>query len=369
MSAGHKKRVSSQDPVLIVDDDPTTRSLMALSLSAAGLETVEASSGEEALCLIDEASFAAVLLDIQLPGVAGLDVLASLRDRRQTRTLPVILVTGDGQVDDRVRGLQAGANDYVVKPFKPAELVARVEAQLREQAAWEEVIQAHLSKRADVASALGKVMPQATPEATAETICNQLRAVGHDSGAALLAFVGDGVVVPLALSDLPAWEMEAGSPLPRSLGHYLIAKAEHGPWLEHLEQSASATISSRPTPDQDILACAPLYRAGRAGGLLVLGARPRRGQASAKQASMVLSEAIDYAAIAGSRLGVALHQRSERARRRSAIEGVIEAGGFFPVFQPIVDLSDQRVGGAEALSRFADGAPRRCASLRRRPWA
>lgn len=356
MTDGGGGQATTTKPVLVVDDDSTTRLLMVRSLSAAGIETVEASSGDQALSLIDQTSFAAVLLDNQMPGSGGIEVLASLRTRPETRTLPVILVTADGEVVDRVRGLEAGANDYVVKPFKPAELVARVDAQLREQAAWEEVIDGHLRKRAAVASALGQVTPEATPEATAEHICRELSAFGHDSGAALFAFLGDGVVVPLAVSDLPVWNIEAGSPLPRRLGFYLADKAEHGPWVEHLDRAPSSVASSQSAPAQHTLACAPLYRGGRAGGLLVLGASPRIGQASGMQISMVLSETIDYAAIAGSRLGAALHHRSERARRRSAIEHVIEAGSFFPAFQPIVDLCDERIVGYEALTRFVDGA-------------
>lgn len=346
---------SMSHPILIVDDDPTTRFLMARTLAAVGMETMEACSGAQALSLIHQVSFGAVLLDNQMPEMGGLDVLASLRENPETRTLPVILVTGDGEIADRVRGLQAGADDYVVKPFKPAELVARVEAQLREQAAWAEVIEGHLHRRATVASALGQVSPGATPEATAEVICRELGATGHDSGAALLAFIDDGVVVPLAVSDLPVWNMETGIPLPRSLGNYLAVKAEHGPWIEKYDQDPSAAISSRPALELDTLACAPLYRGGRPGGLLVLGARPLAGQASAMQASMLLSEVIDYAAIAGSRLGGALDHSSEHARRRSAIEQVIDAGAFFPVFQPIVDLADESVLGYEALTRFADG--------------
>lgn len=263
---------SMSHPILIVDDDPTTRFLMARTLAAVGMETMEACSGAQALSLIHQVSFGAVLLDNQMPEMGGLDVLASLRENPETRTLPVILVTGDGEIADRVRGLQAGADDYVVKPFKPAELVARVEAQLREQAAWAEVIEGHLHRRATVASALGQVSPGATPEATAEVICRELGATGHDSGAALLAFIDDGVVVPLAVSDLPVWNMETGIPLPRSLGNYLAVKAEHGPWIEKYDQDPSAAISSRPALELDTLACAPLYRGGRPGGLLVLGA-------------------------------------------------------------------------------------------------
>src|SRR5436190_9297663 len=108
-SHGEDKRAAA--PVLVVDDDRRTRELMAMSLSGAGLDIVEAANGQQALDLLAMGSFCAVVLDNHMPGFTGLDVLRVLRARQETMTIPVILVTGDDQADDRIAGLRTGAND------------------------------------------------------------------------------------------------------------------------------------------------------------------------------------------------------------------------------------------------------------------
>lgn len=118
--------------VLIVEDDPAIRSGVAGALDAEGFETAEAADGERGLALAGDDSVALVLLDIMLPKVDGLHVLESIRERRPH--LPVICLTALGEEADRVRGLRAGADDYIVKPFGLDELLARVEAVLRRSA-------------------------------------------------------------------------------------------------------------------------------------------------------------------------------------------------------------------------------------------
>ncbi len=115
--------------VLVVDDEPTIAEVVSRYLERAGYETRIAADG---LAAIDAASAARpdlVVLDLMLPGIDGLEVMRRLRE--QDRTTPVILLTAKGEESDRVIGLRLGADDYVVKPFSPAELVARVDAVLR----------------------------------------------------------------------------------------------------------------------------------------------------------------------------------------------------------------------------------------------
>lgn len=349
------KKPSRKSPVLIVDDHPTSRRLLAATLGRAGLETVEASSGPEALELIAYGSFAAVVLDNHMPGMSGIDVIERLRARAATRTLPVILVTADSSDDERLRGLHAGADDYIVKPFKPDELVARVEVQLRGQAAWTEVVESHLRERAAIAGALGRLRPGATPEATAHLVCTELASLGHLSGVAVVAFLGDGVAVPLAARDLSVWNMEVGRPLSASVAAHLTNKAAYGPWLEHLDENGSSGSPGRPLPELGTLACAPLHTAGEVLGLLVSGADPPGRRASADEVSMALSETIDFAGIAAGLLGFALHDRREGRDRRAAVEHIVQAQEFAPVFQAIVRLADGLELGYEALTRFTDG--------------
>ena len=112
--------------VLVVDDEPTIGEVVSAYLRRAGYETRVAADGPAALAAVAERSPDLIVLDLMLPGVDGLEVMRRVRDRSA-----VILLTAKGDESDRVIGLRLGADDYVVKPFSPAELVARVDAVLR----------------------------------------------------------------------------------------------------------------------------------------------------------------------------------------------------------------------------------------------
>jgi DNA-binding response OmpR family regulator len=116
---------------LVVEDDPDIVELIAHYLRAEGFEVDSASDGRAGLDRLRAASFQVVILDLQLPGLDGLSVCAEIRREPRTRSLPVIMLTARGDESDRIVGLEVGADDYVVKPFSPKELVARVRALLR----------------------------------------------------------------------------------------------------------------------------------------------------------------------------------------------------------------------------------------------
>ncbi len=113
--------------ILIVDDEKPICDLIDLNLSASGYHCTTAQNGMDALDLIDKENYDLILLDIMLPGADGYDVMAYVRPLK----IPVIFITAKHEVRDRVKGLKAGADDYLVKPFDVVELVARVEAVLR----------------------------------------------------------------------------------------------------------------------------------------------------------------------------------------------------------------------------------------------
>lgn len=115
--------------VLVVEDDPAIRRGVVAALTFAGYDVLEAGDGPRGLALAEAAEVDLVLLDVVLPGTDGLEILRRVRESRPTR--PVILLTARAAEDDRVGGLAAGADDYVVKPFSVRELLARVEAVLR----------------------------------------------------------------------------------------------------------------------------------------------------------------------------------------------------------------------------------------------
>jgi two-component system, OmpR family, phosphate regulon response regulator PhoB len=117
--------------VLIVEDEAPLVTMLRYNLEREGFAVDEAADGEEALLRIAERRPDAVLLDWMLPLVSGLEVCRQLRRAPATRALPVIMLTARGEEGDRVRGLDSGADDYVVKPFSPSELVARLRAVIR----------------------------------------------------------------------------------------------------------------------------------------------------------------------------------------------------------------------------------------------
>ncbi|MGZ4182075.1 MAG: winged helix-turn-helix domain-containing protein [Solirubrobacteraceae bacterium] len=120
----------SRGSVLVVDAEPTIAEVVARYLERAGYRTRVAGDGVEAIAAAAELRPDLVVLDLMLPGLDGLEVMRRLREQDRDR-IAVILLTAKGEESDRVVGLRLGADDYVVKPFSPAELVARVDAVLR----------------------------------------------------------------------------------------------------------------------------------------------------------------------------------------------------------------------------------------------
>ncbi|GAB5603225.1 response regulator transcription factor [Thermus sp. FJN-A] len=121
--------------VLLVDDDPALLEVLGAYLRGAGFEVLEAENGEKALELFPRADL--VILDLMLPRLDGFHVLAEIR--RERPELPVLMLTARGEEEERVQGLELGADDYVVKPFSPKEVVARVKALLRRVGLREEL--------------------------------------------------------------------------------------------------------------------------------------------------------------------------------------------------------------------------------------
>jgi len=117
--------------LLIVDDDPKLRNYVCAGLEQSGIEGVAAPDGQSALAILEDDSrgFDLILLDVMMPEVTGWDLLADLRERG--RETPVIFVTARDSVEERVRGLRLGADDYVIKPFAFQELIARIEVVIR----------------------------------------------------------------------------------------------------------------------------------------------------------------------------------------------------------------------------------------------
>ena len=117
--------------ILVVEDEDSLATLLSYNLEKEGYRVGLAGDGEEALLQIDEKLPDLVVLDWMLPKVSGVEVCRRLRSRPETRNLPIIMLTARGEETDRIRGLDTGADDYIVKPFSMSELAARIRAVLR----------------------------------------------------------------------------------------------------------------------------------------------------------------------------------------------------------------------------------------------
>jgi EAL domain-containing protein (putative c-di-GMP-specific phosphodiesterase class I)/FixJ family two-component response regulator len=330
---------------LLIDDDDAVRGFFVRALSRAGFDVVEACDGPDGMARITEQLPSVVVLDNRMPGMSGLDVLKELRGDPHTRTLPVILVTAQGDVEERVQGLGAGADDYVTKPVHPDELVARVRAQLRGQAAWREAVERAWRDRASVAAKLGDVDTDAVPAVVGDAVCRALMDLPGTDAAAVLRFDANDVSVLAQRGDAA---VAPGTVLPRILGLMVQRRARAGPWADEAALNSDAAVAGRAV----LSVFAPLSWRSTLIGVLALGFEP--GGDAATLTAPALATAIDLAPAVAAALGPSL---TGPEGTRPVIEQVIATRAFQPVFQPVVDLRTRDIVGFEALTRFDDGTP------------
>ena len=123
--------MSARASILLVEDEPAQREILAYNLGSEGYDVRAAVDGEEALVLVAEAVPDLILLDWMLPHVSGLEICRRLRSRSETKAVPIVMLSARSEEVDRVRGLDTGADDYLVKPYSVTELMARIKAHLR----------------------------------------------------------------------------------------------------------------------------------------------------------------------------------------------------------------------------------------------
>ena len=116
---------------MVVEDEPDIRKLVHYNLAQERFKVIEAEDGEKALKLVQREKPHLIVLDLMLPGLSGLELCRSLRERPETSQIPILMLTAKAGEADRIVGLEMGADDYLTKPFSPRELVARVKAILR----------------------------------------------------------------------------------------------------------------------------------------------------------------------------------------------------------------------------------------------
>ena len=120
--------------ILVVEDEPAIQELIAYNLKQAGHQPLRADNAEQALILVANALPDLVLLDWMLPGLSGIELARRLRADKRTRAIPIIMLTARSDEQDKLQGLETGADDYITKPFSPRELNARIKAVLRRRA-------------------------------------------------------------------------------------------------------------------------------------------------------------------------------------------------------------------------------------------
>jgi EAL domain-containing protein (putative c-di-GMP-specific phosphodiesterase class I)/CheY-like chemotaxis protein len=339
--------------VLVVDDDASVRALFTATLQLAGLRAMSGEHGGRALELLDRHAVDLVLLDASMPVLDGRATLAQIRADGRTATVPVIFVTGSGDVADRIRGLDAGADDYLEKPLDPDELVARVRAHLRGREAFQRSLLQRLRSRSAVARALGRVPAGGDARDMAARICACLDELDPEASSAIVAFSGEEAEV-LAATGAFACGRQAGSArLAQAVTARLHRQATTGGWVEQRAAQPAGAVGV-PLAEQGAEAAAfvPLVVDDAPFGVVAMtDARAQRDG----DASQCLSAGTDLAPLVSALLRTVLGRGGRDAGRQAALRRRIDDGAFYPVFQPVVELASARIVGFEALTRFADG--------------
>ena len=337
--------------VLVVDNNEPARKHYTDALRHSGLSVLQAASGDEAVALLRRYPVDAVVLSARLPGASWPDTLGALRASGGGRTLPVLLVGGEGQADAGVAALGAGADDYLAGPVRADELVARLHARLRGQAAWRCLVDEHVHDRATVTGLLHQVRVEATPELTMAGACHELTRHDEIASAAAVAFTDAGEAVPLALSGTVPPPATVGWPLPRRTARLLRTAAEGGPWTADPRSMPFALLAD---PSAPFAVYAPLRSRGTLLGALVV--TPGSG-APDDTRTRLLGSCVDVAAVLSALVATALEEWEVTTTARAELEWVLGGAAFSTVFQPIQNVQDDEVVGYEALTRFADGRP------------
>jgi EAL domain-containing protein (putative c-di-GMP-specific phosphodiesterase class I)/DNA-binding response OmpR family regulator len=353
----NERTAPSRVSILVVDDDPVVRGLVALALRKGGMSVLEADNGRVALEIISTEVVGVVVCDVGMPEMSGIEVVQELRQRPETSTLPVILMTGSGDEHSVVAGLEAGATDFLTKPVRLDELVARVRAHLRTQTAWANVLQDELALRSGVVAALGSMTLSGTPEETAEVVVQEISRRTDSAFVSIALVTSHGQMQELSTFNRADGIRRGGESFSPDLAGYLLGRARGGPWVEAVTPvgPAEATTALR-NANLDLVASAPIFSGDELVGLLSIGAETDGSRSARDRSARLLSAAIDYASVLTAVAGASIAGRLEASAQVARLEAVLDGREFHPVFQPIVAVETLEVMGFEALTRFDDGA-------------
>jgi EAL domain-containing protein (putative c-di-GMP-specific phosphodiesterase class I)/DNA-binding response OmpR family regulator len=338
--------VTQRPIVLIADDDHAASAFYEAALQREGFNTVLVRNGQEVLDVLDRQPVDAVVLDQHMPVMGGLEALLAIRASGPMRTLPVIMLTGASEEADRIRGLETGADDYIAKPVGPAELVARVRAQMRGREVMADELErarAGSKRLADALEGLTADLPVLT---IASTLVERLPRALALNGAAIVHF-GATDVTTIASSGVLRRRFRPNRAVAERFAKELVTRAAAGPWLE-----AAAGSVDRRSRALDV-AYVP-FRLGPTFAPMGLLVYAKDADTPAGTLSQRLSELIDATHF----IVVVLRPAVERAETASAsitrIQTIISTRAFAIHLQPIVRLDGGEVVAVEALTRFAD---------------
>lgn len=327
--------------VLVVDDHHDARSLIVYVLSEAGFSTIEAESGDQALRTLAAEPVDAIVLDVSMPGMDGLECLSLIRRLPDNVHTPVLMVSARGQVADAVVGLEGGADDYIVKPFAPDDLVARLRRHVRGRTDWGRVIRGEVQRRRSLLAASASASTTTTLQQGAMEVGEGLQSIDGVHGVAIVELAGDAVELLAAKGEDPLALLldEHGR---RDLGPRLRERVVGGAWLEPIgAPSTAGVVSVAPIRVDEIVV-----------GMVLSLPDPA---ASRTAIDRLHATTIDFGLLAAGIFGATLLDVARRDDERRRLVQPIERGEFTTVFQPIVDLGQNVVIGHEAFTRFKTG--------------
>jgi EAL domain-containing protein (putative c-di-GMP-specific phosphodiesterase class I)/DNA-binding response OmpR family regulator len=340
--------------VLVVDDQDDLRRMLALALRRNDFEVLEASSGETAMEILLAQPVDVLVLDMGLPVMSGTEVVRALRGRPETATLPVLLMTGAGTDNSVIEGLEAGADDFLAKPVRVDELVARVRAHLRSRAAWAGLVEDELRVRTSVVGTLGHMALSSDPESAAEAVVAELARRTESAFIEVLQLTSGDRLQPLATYARGTGAVRGGVLLPAGRTRMLLSLAQKGPWVDRPVRDEADQDAPFWDAGLGFVARAPIYSGETLVGLLIIGTADEPTTFHDRPAKL-LAAAIDYASILTAVAGAAIADRRETGAEQARLGVVLATRAFYVVFQPIVELDTRYVVGYEALTRFTDG--------------
>lgn len=218
--------------ILVVDDQEDLRRLLVLALRRHDFNVLEAATGEAAMEILHAQPVDVLVLDMGLPQMSGTAVVQALRLRPETATLPVLLMTGAGTDRSVIEGLEAGADDFLAKPVRLDELVARVRAHLRRRAAWAGLVEDELHVRTSVVGALRQMALSSDPETAAEAVVSELARRTDSAFIEVLQLTSGDRLQPLAFYSRSSGVVRGGPPADPRRARFLHSRARQGPWVD-----------------------------------------------------------------------------------------------------------------------------------------